>query len=487
MSLGERIRNGASKVLAGSVSVQVINFAFGIALARLLMPSDFGMLATLSIFTGIAGFVSGAGMGAALVQAKEVTTHDFDTVFTLQLGIGLLIYAFFFAIAPAFASWYGTPLFADLLRVSALSFLLRPFINLPYAKLNREMHFGRVAVTSFIAMAIAGTSSVSLALAGHGVWALIWGGMAGSLANAIAVAFAAAWTPRLSLHSDVLGRLAGYGFKVSANDFINYVQNQVPTFVLSRLSGQHDVGIYSKGVGLSNSAGRSVAAALYAPLFRGASTIRFDRDRSLYLFGRALAAITVYALPLYIGTAWLAEPIVLLLYGEKWADAVPIVRLLAGCGLLSIVMLVTGAIIQAHDAVGREVIIQLQGLVLLAAGTFVGMRWGVVGVATALVGFWFFAAWRQMRLSLLCVGGDLSFVYRALKEPLLLNLALVAALGIGEFVRLSAFPGASDLTYALAMTGFGGGVYGLCFLFLPFETLATESNRWRRLARISRT
>jgi len=449
------------------------------------VPSDFGMLATISIFTGIAGFISGAGMGAALVQAKDVNEADFAAVFTLQLAIGILIYAFFFAVAPAFAAWYDTPLYADLLKVSALSFLLRPFVNLPYAKLNREMRFGRAAVVSLFAISASGAASVSLALAGHGVWALIWGGMLGSLFNAIAISSAARWKPRLSFRSAAIRRLAGYGFKVSANDFVNYVQNQVPTFLLSRHAAQHDVGIYNKGVSLSSAAGRVVAGAAYGPLFRGMSTIQANRDQSLYLFGRALAAVTAYALPFYIGTAWLAEPMVILLYGENWAEAVPVVRLLAGLSLLGILMLVTGAVIQAHDAVGREVVIQLQGLVLLVAGALVGLRWGVVGVAAALGVFWLFAAWRQMRLALNCLGADARFVYGALKEPLLLNAALLLALAAGEAAKAIFFPDMPMLAYAIAMTLLGGAVYGLCLLYLPLETLQAESLRWKRMLRLA--
>src|SRR5579872_4965554 len=141
MSLGESIRHGAKWLLGGNVASQALQFAFGVVLARLLVPADFGTLVTVQIFTGLAGFVSGGGMGQALIRAKEAKREDFQVVFTVQLALGLLVYVVFFIMAPAFAHWYDNPLYKDLFRVSAITFLLRPFSNMPNAWLTREMRF----------------------------------------------------------------------------------------------------------------------------------------------------------------------------------------------------------------------------------------------------------------------------------------------------------------------------------------------------------
>lgn len=141
MNLGQSIRGSSAWLFIGSTGSQVLTFLFGIVLARLLVPADFGILLTISIYTGIAGFVAGGGMGQALVRAKEAAKKDYDIVFTLQLIIGSLIYTTFFFSAPWFAKWYDTPLYTELLRVSALSFIFRPFVNLPGSILQREMRF----------------------------------------------------------------------------------------------------------------------------------------------------------------------------------------------------------------------------------------------------------------------------------------------------------------------------------------------------------
>ncbi|MEI2420536.1 oligosaccharide flippase family protein, partial [Arthrospira platensis SPKY2] len=100
------MRTGALWIFMGSTGNQLLAFAFGIVLARLLAPEVFGMLLTIQVFTGIAGFVAGGGMGQALVRAKDTEREDYDLVFTLQLIIGCLIYALFFFTAPIIANWY---------------------------------------------------------------------------------------------------------------------------------------------------------------------------------------------------------------------------------------------------------------------------------------------------------------------------------------------------------------------------------------------
>ena len=137
MNLGDRIRKGAKWLTAGSIVGQVMQFTIGVALARILVPHDFGLLVTVQIFTGIAGYFASGGTGDALVRAKALGPRDCDVTFTLQLAVCVLIYGAFFLLAPWVSVWFNNSLYTDLMRVSAVSFLIRPFLNLPRAILRR--------------------------------------------------------------------------------------------------------------------------------------------------------------------------------------------------------------------------------------------------------------------------------------------------------------------------------------------------------------
>src|SRR5574337_1471346 len=138
MTLAQNIRDSSKWLIGSNVMSQALQFAFGIVLARLLTPADFGMIVTIQIFTGVIGLIASGGMGQALVRAKEASDHDFQVVFTLQLLICIAVFASLFLVAPAFALWFGEPLYEDLLRVSAINFLLRPFLSIHTTWLRSE-------------------------------------------------------------------------------------------------------------------------------------------------------------------------------------------------------------------------------------------------------------------------------------------------------------------------------------------------------------
>ncbi len=181
MSLAQSIRESSKWLVASNVASQALQFAIGIALARLLVPADFGMIVTIQIFTGFVGLLANGGMGQALIRAKEAGESDFQVVFSVQLAIGFVIYLAFFTIAPWFAAWFGDPLYQDLLRISAISFLMRPFLNLHNIWLQREMRFKETSLVGLASAFLSGAISISMALASFGVWSLVWGGLLGSL------------------------------------------------------------------------------------------------------------------------------------------------------------------------------------------------------------------------------------------------------------------------------------------------------------------
>ena len=271
MSQGQAIRHGVKWQFVGNTSVQILGFGFGIILARLLAPEDFGALLTIQVFTGLAGFISGGGMGQALVRAKEVTPQDYDIVFTLQIMIGSVIYAGFYFAAPHFAEWYDTPIYTDLLRVSALSFLFRPFVNLPSSILFREMRFKVQSILGLIALLVSSGTSIGMAWLGYGIWSLIWGGIVGAAFTAIALLPITKWRPRFSMEFRRGRDIVRYGLLVSANDIVGYLQNQVSIFILSRTLGPASVALYNKGESLGKMPHTFITGSVYHVLFRAMS------------------------------------------------------------------------------------------------------------------------------------------------------------------------------------------------------------------------
>lgn len=484
MSLGNSIRHGAKWVFIGNTGSQIINFALGLILARLMMPAEFGTVATILIFTNLAGFVAGGGMGQALVRAKEASKRDYDLLFTLQFLIGLVIVGFFFAIAPWFGRWYDNSEYADLLRVAALSFLVRPFVNVPSNMLHREMRFKAKTATQLTGLVVYNSIALSLAYLGYGPWSLILAGLFSAIPGALQYAWYARWLPGINFEFARARELMRYGLLASANNIIYYIRSQLPTFILSRSMGPAGVGLYNKAESLAARPQGFITGSVYEVLFRALAKEVDDLDKSRYLFFRSLTLVAVYALPFYIGFLWLAEPLIITLFGERWAEsATPLIVLSLAAPLMMIENL-SGAVLAARSWLGRELIAQLIMIAIAAAAIMVGLPYGMTGVATGVViallymtihMFWLakislHARWRDLANA---------FIPAAILNTILLISLWLADSGIPPAIR------SVDALYVLVMAATGGIVYMAAFLYLPIPKLASESLRWKTLLRLA--
>lgn len=486
MSLGNSIRHGVTWLFVGSTGSQVLSFGFGIVLARLLAPEDFGMLVTIHIFTGLAGFISGGGMGQALVRAREAHKADYDIVFTLQVFIGCLIYGGFYFAAPWFAKWYDTPLYTDLLRVAALSFIFRPFVNLPSSILHRHMRYKAKTAVQISTLLVSSAVSISMAYHGYGVWSLIIGGISGSVASMILLAPLAGWRPGLSLDIRRARDLARYGILVSANDIVVYVRKQAANFILGRTLGPAPVGLFNKADSLSRMPHGLVTGSVYQVVFRAMAREQNDLDKSQYLFFRSLCLVSVYVTPLYLTAHWIAEPLITFLYGTKWVDAAAPLSILVLAGPFLTIGNMSGAVLAARNWLGRELGVQLILLVLVIIATLAGLPYGLQGVAMALVLVAIYNAVHMYSLACRCLRANWKQILVALRPALVLNSILVCTLylvhhGMPDQVS------ASSPVYLAAMVLTGGLIYALCFLFLPITALGSEQERWKARMRHPRT
>lgn len=484
--LGKKIRNGARWTFAGSLVNEVLHFAVSILLARLLLPEDFGLVATVGVLTGLAGYFAGAGTSQALVRAKHVEQAHYNVVFTLQLLIGSVIYLGFVIVAPLFAGFFNQPLYQALLLVSGLSFFLRPFANLPSALLQREMRFRPMVIIN-VATLIAGSGlSIALAIMGHGVWSLVLGGILGSVLRAIMLNVHVKQKYALTWDKAIMKEMGGYGVKVAANSLIEHLRGQSLILILSKLSGPADVGLYNRAASLAAMPMRIVGASPYQAVFRALASEQDNLDKSRYIYYRTITLVATYTLPLYILAWWLAEPGIRFIYGEKWIASAEPLAILATTGIFRCVGNPSGAVIEARNRIATEIKLNIVAWLMLIAGAMYGLQWGLVGVAWATVVMSVFfntslaiAAGRELK------GTPLALA-KAISPALLLSGLLLATLWLADTIFLPSYVQSFPGLYTMLITGIGSVVYVAAFLFLPIERLRTEAAKWRGKLRLTK-
>jgi len=486
MNLGNSIRAGTRWLTAGSVGRQVLQFAVGVILARLLVPADFGFIVTIQIFTGLASLMASGGTGEALVQAKEVTERHYQVAFTVQITIAVVIYLGFFAAAPWFANWFGNALYIDLLRVSTLTFLIRPFVNVPRARLRREMRFKALSLIDFTALIITSTASISLAYLGYGPWSLVLSGLIGMVWPLIAQVALTHWRPTVRFDPAIARALGGFGFKFSVNEFISYLRWQTSNLIISRTLGPSMVGLYNKGDSLSKLPFQTVSSAVYQPVFRALAAGQENLDQSKYIYFRTISLLVVYTLPFYIGLAFLAKPFIEVVYGSHWIPAAQPLQILAPAGLFFCIGHPAGAVLAAQNKLEKEIVVQLMSWLVVAIACLTTIRWGIAGIAAGMLVSHIYSTIHMTWVTLRCLRSTWKDLLVALTPGLILNSILLAVLLVGCKTIFGGLAELQPAYFLLAAAITGAFTYTAAFLYLPIPALATESARWRRALHLAR-
>ncbi len=488
MQLGKSIRHNTLWLFTGNMSQKILEFITGVILARLLFPEDFGILVTVQVFTGTAGLIAGGGMGQALIQAKQVDKRHFQVVFTLQLLICSMIYAFFFHIAPLFADWFNTSVYTDLLRVSALSFILRPFNNVAKAKLSREMRFKAITLISVMTHLITISVSIYLALNGYGVWSLVLSGIFSSLFSTISLILTSKFYPKIHFEGNIARTLGKYGAKATTNDIIQHFKQQAPNFIIGKFSGATAVGLFNKGESLSTLPIQTISGSVYQTIFRALSSIQDNLDQSKYIYLRTITLVTTYTFPFYLGLLWVAEPFIITIYGERWQLAAVPLQILSIAGFFRCITNPSGAVMDAQNLLSTEIKIQLTALILTTAGCIYGtLHNSLLLISLGLLPS---ALFLSFALSF-CVLRKLDITYadffQALRPALKLNICLLIVLIITDGLFKMYIPTMSTEMYLLSLSASGALSYIIFFLFIPIPALKKEVQRWKNLLRIPAT
>jgi O-antigen/teichoic acid export membrane protein len=482
MSLGESIRSGVKWLVVGQTGRQILQFAFSIVLARLLVPADFGMIVTIQVFTGFVAMFATGGMGQSLIRAKEASTEDFDAVFTLQLALGIVICAGFFLSAPLIALYFEHPLYTDLMRVSALNFIIRPFSLIRVSWLTREMQFKKSSLVDLTAATLTGVSSVAMAFAGMGVWSLVLSGLVGGLVGNILFFFITPLRLHLRLRFETVRKHSSYGMKIVANDFLNYLRDESTNLIISKVGGAAFLGLFNKAEGLARLPNRLITPPTGQTVFRAMSKVQEDLDQTKYMFYRTVNLLMVYICPFLVGLWWVAEPFIDVVYGSKWLPAAEPMEILVVAALFRPIRAACGALLAAQNRLTQEIVAQTLSLLFAVAACIIGLRWGLEGVAWALLATTVFSSVYSYVLVYKTIPTRIVDLFWAVAPASLLSAFLFSVLALVHFL-LGDLRAATPMLYLAVMATFGFLAYASAFLFVPIPALRSEAARWRQRIR----
>lgn len=452
--LGKSAVRSVFWVGGGQVFRQVLGIVVSVILARLLAPEDFGLIAMAYVFIELAQVFTDFGIGAAIIQSKNANARVLSSAFWATVSVGLLLALLTAAAAPLVATFYGDErLFAMMLALS-LTLLLSGASVMPRAILHKEMRFS-VAVASAMSGSLAGAiTAVGLALAGFGVWSLVWQPIVGSSVAFLLVFLVCGWRPRATFSWAGICSLARFSAHVLGNDLLGYMSRNADKLLIGRVLGSAALGFYSLAWQLMLYPLTHISSVIVKVLFPTLSLLQGEMARFRAAYLKATAAIGLVTFPLMVGLFMVSEDFVLAVFGEKWLPLLPVLNIFCFIGMLRSVM-TTASIIYLSTGHTRTMFrITLVGTPLTVTAFAIGLSWGIVGVAVAYTMISFVISYVNLRIALKIIDLRVNDFHAVLARP----FASAIAMGVGVWLIRSYLLEATSLDAAgrLAFAVIGG-------------------------------
>lgn len=367
MSLVRQTLTGIAWTSVARAIGQVASFIVGLLLARLLGPSEFGLIGMALVLSGFLSLMGELGLGAALVQRADLDERHRSSAFWLSVATGIFFALLLCASAPAIAAFYREPRLVPVIRVLSIDFVIAPLRSVQSALLSRSMAFKALAAVEITGVVTSSTVAVVLAFKGYGVWALVARTLTSSSLQTLVLWSVSRWRPSFRADRQAIADLWKFSSHLLGFGIVNYWARKADDLLIGRFLGSAPLGLYSRAYGTMMMPLTEITGVFGKVMFPMLSRIQDDKARSKAIYLRAISAISMVTFPIMLVLLVASEPIVLALYGEKWR------------GMLTTLQIY--CVVGAFQSIGTTVgwIYQSQGR------TDLMLRWGLVA-STLIVG-----------------------------------------------------------------------------------------------------
>jgi PST family polysaccharide transporter len=451
-----RVRHKASRGIGWSSIQQIVNngmafVTYGL-LARLLPPGDFGLLAFASVFTAFLQLFVDQGIADAVVQRAETRPGHFNAAFWFNLAVSSLLAGVLCLSAGLISSLVHQPGLTGILRGLAPLLVLSALGGIHTSILKRRLEFKLLAVQNLVCTMVGGIVAVICAFSGYGVWSLVIQQLAYSALATVVLWCSESWRPSFTFSFRDLKDLAPFAFHITSSAFLDFFNRRSDDFLIGCFLGPAVLGYYSLAYRLLLTFTRLINSPFNIVAFSAFSRLQHDAGELQRFFNHLTRLTGAVAFPVFLGLAAIAPEFLTTLFGQRWALAAPVLRILCVVGILHCVAFLHGALLRAVGRANWQMWFTFGGALTNVVGFYFFVRWGVLYVAG-----WYVASaylWLTVDLSMIrsVLGhSTLSYLCR-FAGPVLKGLAVAAAV----IVVRAAFPASGPAFWRFAAEAAAG-------------------------------
>lgn len=329
------MENNTSKLVSGlfwlygeRFLAQMITLLVSIVLARILMPEDYGVVAIVTVFITICDALVTGGFGNALVQKKEASDIDFDSVCWVSIIVAGFLYVVLFFGSPVIARIYNNDILIPITRVMGIKFIFSAFNSVQQAYVQRKMIFKRFFIATLGGTIFSAIVGIWMAYSGYGVWSIVVQYLSNMVMDTVILYATIEWKPKLRISWPVIKELWNFGSKMLASTMIYTLKDNIRSLVIGKQFTESDLAFYNQGQRFPSLLVTDIVEALGKVLFPVFSKKQDDRTIIKEYMRKSIRLSSYILLPLIIGLYVVSDSFISVILTDKWLPCVPYMRIL---------------------------------------------------------------------------------------------------------------------------------------------------------------
>lgn len=411
-SLKNKTIKGVGWSAADALLGQGVTFIVGLVLARLLSPDEYGLIGICLIFTTVLNGIVDSGFSNALIRKKKVTDEDYNTMFTTNMAISIVLYVLLFISAPLVSDFFHRIELTALVRVTGLILFLNALSITQVTILTKNIDFKTKTKASLVSAIISGVIGIAMAFMGYGVWSLVAQQLSKQLLYTLCLWVLSKWWPKFTFYKDSFKYMWGFGWKLLASGILNNVWNQLYQVVIGRCYTSSTLGHYTRANEYASIFSSNLTLIVQRVSYPVLAEIQDDKERMVQGYRKVIKITMFVTAVCMISLGAVSEPLIYTLIGTKWQEAATYLPLIC----ISMSLYPLHAInLNILQVLGRsdiflylEILKKIVGIVPIVIGIFCGIYYMLLtsiltGVISLYLNTWYtgktlnYSLWKQLR------------------------------------------------------------------------------------------
>ena len=411
-SLKSKTVTGVGWSAADAIAGQGVSFLVSLVLARLLSPSEYGLIGIAMIFITILGGFVDCGFSNALIRKKEVSDKDYNTMFITNLVMSATVFLILFFCAPLVANFFERQKVTSLLRVLSLTVVIQSVSLVQNTILTKRIDFKTKTKATVIAAIISGTVGITTAFCGWGVWALAAQQITSQIVNTLCLCVFNRWLPNFKFNGESFRYMWGFGWKLMLSGFLDRVWAQLYQTVVGKCYTPETLGQYSRSKLFAQIFSQNFTSIIQRVTYPALAEVQDDKQRMMTAYRKIIKVSMFVTAVCMISLGAISEPFIYCLIGEQWHQAATFLPLICVSMSLYPLHAINLNMLQIQGRSDIFLVLEIVKKVIaigpICLGIFIDIYWMLAGsIVTGIIAFFLnsyytgrdlgYSSWQQLK------------------------------------------------------------------------------------------